>query len=117
MPAENQNEVSETVTAADVGDVPAIIVDLPPERIKAPRATALYNELKQAEAKLEAELAPAREYYEKHVNDPKYIAACAAIRRLSNELFDIKNDLAAMARLNPRNKSLQVEGGQFAKLG
>lgn len=99
--------MSESITSADVGVLKTVE--------KAPRAAALKRELEERKAQLEALIAPAREYYERHVNDEKYLEAKRIIKELSPELGQVHNELAVLARLNPTNKSLKVESGNYSR--
>jgi hypothetical protein len=81
---------------------------------KTPLVSALKVQLEAKQAKLEAELAPIRELYEKLVNDPKLAEAKAAILRINAELGPIKNELAAIVRAEG-TKSITVEPGIYSK--
>lgn len=82
---------------------------------KAPRAAALKAELEAARAKLEAELAPARAFHDAHVNDPKFLAAKATIKRVNAALFPILSDLAVLARAKGSKGILAEPGGYAAE--
>jgi len=82
---------------------------------KAPYLAARLNELKEIEAKLEAELAPAREAHDRLVNAPELAAARATIKRCNAELLPIKNELAALAKALPGYKGgIAIESGEFS---
>jgi hypothetical protein len=86
------------------------------ETVKAPRSAALKAELEAEKVKLEAELAPARELYERHVNDPAFLAAKRTIKELNAKLGPIQNELAALARAGG-SKGIQVEPGEYVGNG
>lgn len=79
---------------------------------KAPRTAKLYEELKAEEARLEAILAPARETYERLVNDPALIEARKVIRATNALLAPVKNELAVLARAGGA-RSLKAEPGVY----
>jgi len=82
---------------------------------KAPYLAARLNELKVLEAKLEAELAPAREVHDRLVNAPELAEARATIKRCNAALLPIKNELAALAKALPGYKGgIAVEAGEFS---
>lgn len=81
---------------------------------KAPRSLQLYEELKVEEARLEAILVPAREIYEKKVNDPELIKARQVIKETQAQLAPIKNELAVLARAGGA-RGLKAEPGVYKK--
>ena len=99
--------VTETITSADVGEVPDIV-----RPSKSPRVAALLQELQKEKEALEAELKPYREFYEAHVNDPKFIAAKVKIKEINAKLFPIFNEIAAIAR-SKGAKSIKAEAGEY----
>lgn len=99
----------QTVTAADVGEVPAELVKKPN---KSPRAAALKAELQKDKDRLEAELKDYREFHDRHVNDPKYLECCKKIREINGKLGPINNELAALARVDAGNRGIRAEAGE-----
>lgn len=85
--------------------------DAPVEN-KTPLTTALKDKLEAEEKKLMEELAPHREFHDKHVNDPKFIKAREKIKEISNKLGPVRNELAALARARG-SKGIQAEAGEF----
>ena len=83
---------------------------------KAPLTAALYEKLKAEEARLEAELAPAREFYEKVMGDPKLAEARATIKRVNAALLPVKNELAVLARAGGA-KGMALGAGAYDKGG
>ncbi len=79
---------------------------------KASQAQALRRQLEDEEARLKAELAPHRELYERHVNDPAYVKARREIKRISGELGPIQNELAALAR-SGGSRGVRAEPGVY----
>ena len=82
--------------------------------VTAPRAAARHAELKAEESRLEALMAPAREYYEKWVNDPKGLECKQIIKKVNAQLGPIKNELAALARAGG-SKGIKIEPGTYSK--
>lgn len=81
---------------------------------KTPRLKQMFQELHQRKAELVAKLRPAREFYEAHVNDPRYLEARRVIKEVSAELAPIDNEIAALARaLGARG--IKADPGVFAK--
>lgn len=85
-----------------------------PPPVKAPITAALRQKLEARKAELEKELAPAREVHDKHVNDPKFLAAKEKIKKINSEMFGVMNELAALARPTAK-ASLVAEPGEYAK--
>lgn len=81
---------------------------------KTPRLTELKDALLAKEAELEAKLAPFLDYYDRAVNDPKLLEAKSAIKALRAELIPIKNELAALSRVNAK-ASMKVESGHYTR--
>lgn len=79
---------------------------------KAPITAALKAKLLEEEARLETQLAPHRDLHDRHVNDPKFLAAKRAIKEISPKLAAVKNELAALARAGGA-KSLKAEPGEY----
>jgi hypothetical protein len=102
--------MSDTVTTVDSTEKPEIVRKV----VKAPRVAALVEQLQAEKAELEAQLAPYREFYEAHVNDPKYLEAKVKIKELNAKIAPLCNELAAIARANGA-KSIKIEPGNFAK--
>lgn len=92
-------------------------VELKPKEDKSPRASKLRAELKEEEAKLEAELRPHREYHDRHVNDAKYLEARKKIKEISKKLAGVKNELAALARSSGTNTAIKAETGTIGTKG
>lgn len=105
------NEVP-TITSADVGEVPAEIV----RPAKSPRSDALKRELEAERDKLQAELAPYREDYERLANNPRLIECRLHIKRINALLMPIMNDLAALVRAGG-SKGIQAEAGSYSAEG
>lgn len=82
------------------------------KKIKAPLTAALKAKLLVEKETLEKELSPHREFYEKHVNDPKYLESKKKIKELNNKLGPINNELAALARAEGA-KGIKAESGVF----
>jgi hypothetical protein len=100
----SEDREQQTITSADVGTITLS---------KAPRADALRAELEAEEARLLAILEPAREYYEQHCNDSKYLAAKRLIKEVNAALGPVRNELAALARAKGSN-GIKVEPGEFS---
>lgn len=83
-----------------------------PINSKSPQVDALYKQLKEKHDKLQAQLAPYRETYERLVNDPKLLEARKMIIHINRELGLIQNELAAIARGNG-SKGIQVGAGEY----
>jgi hypothetical protein len=81
---------------------------------KTPRVSELKAQLEKEKAELEALLAPAREFYEKHCNDPQYLASKKIIREVNAKLVPICNELAAIARA-AGSKGIKVESGTYTE--
>lgn len=81
--------------------------------VKAPRVGKLREELEAEEKRLEALLAPAREVYEKLINNPELIKARNTIKEVSRQLVPIKNELAQL-RKKPNGKTLKADTGTYS---
>jgi hypothetical protein len=103
---QGENKEVQTVTTEDVG---AVKVE---GQSKTPRVLQLKKELEKEKEALEKELAPYRELYEKHVNDPKYLEARVKIKEISSKLGPICNELASIARAGG-SKGIKIEPGEF----
>lgn len=68
--------------------------------------------VQQKEETLKA-LAPFREFYEQHVNDPKYLAAKKALKESGAILGPIDQELAMIARALGA-KRIKIEPGVFS---
>ena len=75
-----------------------------------------FRELTQRKEEALKVLAPHREYYEKHVNDPKYLAAKKAIKEANAILGPIDTELAIVARAIG-GKGIKIEPGSFSTQG
>lgn len=101
--------------------VPEEKVETPVEEVKAPAsktplADALRAKLQEERDRLQAELKPYREVYDKKVNDPELLEARAKIKALSNLLIPIENELAALVRAGG-SKGIKVEAGTYTSEG
>lgn len=82
---------------------------------KTPRVSRLKAELQAEAAALEAQLKPAREFYEQHVSDPRYQESRRVIKEVSAKLQPIQNELAAIARASEGNRGIAIEPGVYSK--
>lgn len=80
--------------------------------VKAPRTEQLRKELEAEKAALMKELQPYRDYYDKHVNDAKYVEARKKIKELGAKIGPIDNELAVLARAGGA-KGIQAEQGIY----
>lgn len=103
----------QTITTADVGVINVeTVTEVVPD--KSPRVSALKRELEQDIAALQEELAPYREFYEAHVNDPRLLECRAKIKEINAKLFPLLSELAAIARASGA-KSIKAESGSYTK--
>lgn len=86
--------------------------EVPPP--KSPLVEALRKKLTEEKERLEKEIAPYREYHDKHVNDAKYLEARKRIKEINAELGPVCNELAALAR-STGARGMRVEPGQYSK--
>lgn len=109
----------QTVTKADVETVDAAGIigkEVPDAADKTPRLTAYKRELEARRDELQGRLAPHREFYEAHSNDPKFIEAKNQIRELQKELGPVMNELAALARVSTNNVGgIKAEAGEYKR--
>lgn len=105
---QSETKESQTVTTEDVGTVKV------EEQSKTPRVSQLKAQLEKEKEALEKELAPYRELYDKHVNDPKYLEARSKIKEISSKLGPILSEIASIARAKG-SKGIKVESGSFKK--
>jgi molecular chaperone GrpE (heat shock protein) len=81
---------------------------------KSPRADALKAELEAERDALLRELAPHREYYERHQADQRFIQARQKIKEISAKLGPVQNELAALARASGA-RSIKAEAGTYTR--
>lgn len=79
---------------------------------KNPRLRAMYDDLKKQADAVRAQLDPAREVYDRKVNDPELVAARKAIKELSAKLAPIEQELAALAKALG-TRTLKAEAGVY----
>lgn len=77
---------------------------------KNPRLRKMFDELMIQKNQILEEVNPAREFYERHVNDPRFIEARKTIKEGNAKLGPIDNELAALARALGA-KSIKAESG------
>lgn len=80
---------------------------------KSPRADAFKEQLLKEEAELKDKIKPYREFYEAHVNDPKYLESRSKIKEINAELAKVHNELAGLARA-AGSKGIKAELGVFS---
>jgi hypothetical protein len=115
---EQVSEVAKEETIAETGPVtltgePVTVPLKEVEQDKSPRVTALRKELEADRDKLLAELKDYREYYDKHVNDAKFLESQKKIKEISKKLAPLQNELAKLARASGGNKGMKAEPGQI----
>lgn len=79
---------------------------------KAPRLRLLMQELQAEKAKLVESLKAHREFYEKHVNDPRYLAARKAIKDANGPLSKLESEISRLS-IALGGKQLKIEPGKF----
>lgn len=84
---------------------------------KASRVKDLMRTLQAEKDKILAIVDPARADYERLINDPRLIECRQIIKQYKPKLFELDNELAALARALPANKGIAVEPGVYSAQG
>ncbi len=72
------------------------------------------NELLERKDELEANLKPIREEFDRLTQNPRIVELRKIIVAAKPELFEIDNELAALARALGPVKSIKIESGHYA---
>lgn len=118
--AERERQV---IRSDDVGVVPAEVLagEQPDaagtdtgvkEVIKTPGLLALKKDLEARKAALMEKIGPAREVYERKINDTELVEARRIIKENQKELGEVDNELAAIARALGA-KGIRAEPGEY----
>lgn len=79
---------------------------------KAPRLRLMMTQLQAEKDKLVEALKPHREFYEKHANDSRYLAARKALKDANGALGKLESEIARLS-IALGGKSIKVEPGKF----
>jgi hypothetical protein len=89
----------------------SVVEDRERDRDKTPRLRELFLELLAEKEKLLEMIRPARETYEKLVNDPQLIEVRRLIKEMNPKLAAIDNELAGLTRALG-SKGIKIEQGR-----